>query len=124
MLTYFDVNLNRVTGMTISLTDVQEHLPQSVAELEFLASNISETQLHEVPSLSPRYEYTKHQLLPFFVIPGISSSRIERLTQQLMHPVFCPTLPPSLPTVKQCASYLLEVRYRLLPVIGLRLYYE
>lgn len=92
--------------------DIKEHLPESVAELELLGSKISQTLLEERPSLSPRYEFIKHQLLPFFVIPGISSDRIEALTQQLMHPVFCPTLPPTLPTVEQCATYILEVQWQ------------
>ncbi|XP_054279478.1 fatty acid synthase-like isoform X2 [Macrosteles quadrilineatus] len=94
--------------LRISSSDVQEHLPQSLAELELLGLNLSQTQLQEVPSLSPRYEYVRHQLLPVFVIPGISSSRIEPLIQRLMHPVFCPTLPPSLTTFEQSATYLLE----------------
>lgn len=101
--------------------DIKEHLPESVAELELLGSKISQTLLEERPSLSPRYEFIKHQLLPFFV----SSDRIEALTQHLMHPVFCPTLPPTLLTVEQCATYILEVQWQhLLKEFLLILYFD
>lgn len=90
--------------------DSLSYLPNSVEELQAQGTCVElEPSFTEEVTLSPGYSDVKHDLLPLFVVPGLGRHSLKPLLRQLIHPVFCCSLPAESQRIEELAKCLVQV---------------
>jgi hypothetical protein len=85
-------------------------LPSSLDELVALGKDITSVPcLREVVTLTPPHSNVKHNILPLFVLPGISADMLSPFLSHLMHPAYCAPLAEGSHSTESLAEALLQV---------------
>nr|XP_018901189.1 PREDICTED: fatty acid synthase-like [Bemisia tabaci] len=108
IVTLSEHQLSGDLDVDIASLHVSWHLPSSLNDLvQFRSCLAEEPKFEEVPTRSLKFKDAKGTL-PFFIIPGLNSSCLEKLYRRLAHPTFVAKLPLVMDSIENTAEQLVR----------------